>query len=197
MSLSRNQINNYLHTIDINEKIVFDVGCGDEKHYAREQTKGKAKQYITFEYDRGFNPTYVIDLNKPLDKDIDYGQADILFCIETLEHIYDPITALKNLNRLCRIDAIMYLTTPFINPLHDTHDYLRYTIQYFEHVLPHLGFDTLEVIPRVATDGKDLLLNFYKSEGLKMSKITQQNGYSDNIIDIGYIVKLRKYADVK
>jgi len=192
VSYSRNQINEYLATIDLTDKIVSDVGCADEAHYARRKCKGTPKEYYTFEYAEDYKTDFHFDLNFPIAEQlVEHPLAEIVFCIETLEHIYDPIQAIENLHTLCKENGILYLTAPFINPLHDVHDYLRYTIQYFEDVLPKLGFEVIKIAPRVATF-PDLLGLFYSNEGMRMSKITQQLGYRGNFHDIGYIVKARR-----
>ncbi|MBN2109733.1 MAG: class I SAM-dependent methyltransferase [Methanosarcinaceae archaeon] len=53
---------------------------------------------------------------------------DTVLMIEVLEHLYNPFTAIKQVNRLLRKGGYVVVTTPFIYPYHGTpHDFYRYT----------------------------------------------------------------------
>jgi SAM-dependent methyltransferase len=188
MSHSRNQVLKYLGDIDITGKTVLDVGAGKKEWWARNFTKGEPRIYKTSDINPEFKCDFQDDLNDFCDHMIGF---DVVFCLETLEHIFDPLTALANLNRFTNEGGVCYISTPFINPLHDSHDYLRYTIQFFEKVLPLVGFKDIKITPRVAT-AKETLQQFYKEEAMRMSKITQEQGYGGNLWDVGYIVSCTK-----
>ncbi|MGH8476453.1 MAG: class I SAM-dependent methyltransferase [Methylococcales bacterium] len=53
---------------------------------------------------------------------------DCVICTEVLEHIPDPVQALREFRRVLKTGGRLFVTTPFFNPLHEVpHDYYRYT----------------------------------------------------------------------
>ena len=127
MSLPRNQIIKWLRTIDITDKIVLDVGCGPEKKWARNWTQGEPERYDTLDVNDEYQPTYCMDLNT---MDVKSGGLfDVIFCIETFEHLWNPVHAAEMLARLLRGGGELFLTVPFLNPIHDRWDMLRYTAE--------------------------------------------------------------------
>lgn len=187
MSKSREQVREYTSQIDVTGKSVLDVGAGEKNNHVRHWVKGKAKCFMTSDIEDKYDPTFVFDLNKLYDME---RQFDYVFCIETLEHIWSPLQAVENLVSFTRERLI--ISVPFINPIHDSWDYFRYTFQWFEKVLPKMGMRNVQITPRRATRGLETMKQFYHEEGLRMSKITKQLGYGDHISDIGYIISCYK-----
>lgn len=194
MSKSREQIIDYLSEIDISGKTVLDVGCGPKRYWAKNFVNGEAKEYVTLDIDEEFEPDIVADLNKDLRlqgiKDKYFYQYDVTFCLETLEHILDPISAVENLSLWTK--EVCYISVPFLNPIHDKWDYLRYTGEWFKEVLPKVGFSSVKIKTRKATVGAGPLKAFYKDEGLRMSKIRLKKGEGHKLLDIGYFVVCKK-----
>ena len=200
MSCSRNQINKFLGEIDITGKTVLDVGV--QNNPARKYTKGETKKYMTLDIDNEWSPDLVLDINET---DIDLsiftniinaqrirGGFDIVFCLEVLEHCWNPIEAVRNLAEFTADGGVCYISVPFVNLIHDKWDMLRYTYQFFEKVLPMVGFKSVEIKRRIATVGLNDYMNFNKKEGIRMSKVTQKMGLSKHIADIGYFVIAKK-----
>lgn len=197
MSKSREQLNDYLKNINIEGKVVLDVGVQDKP--TSRLTKGKPLFYYTLDIDSQWKPDFVADLNHPnLDELIasklhskgSLSLIDTIFCIEVLEHCWNPVQVIKNLFDTLRPGGTLYLSTPFINPHHDVVDYLRFTDEWYDQVLYKLGFDDITVHERGATTGLEALQQFYKLEGMKYSKIRAKNGpYS---YPVGYFVIARK-----
>lgn len=217
MSKSREQLVKYLSEIDITGKVVLDAGCGPKEKWARNFTKGEPKAYITLDDDENCNPDIVWDLHWDnwndkeigdhsvlkriedklgwdLYKEPDNNKVDIIFLLETLEHCFDPIKVLTELDDWV-IDngSILYISTPFINPHHDKVDYLRFTDEWFKTVLgKKFQYKDIKIKPRVATVGLANLLAFYKEEGLRMSKIRLKKGQQEKMAEIGYFVEATK-----
>src|SRR3989304_8840264 len=105
MSLSRNQLIDYLKQIDITNKVVLDAGSGSKEHWARNWAKGEPKEYIALDSE-DFGDNIVADLNEYIDSDnynlFDGRKYDIIFCLETLEHLYNPLMAISNLYYLLK-----------------------------------------------------------------------------------------------
>ena len=191
MSLKRDQIINWIKKIDITNKTVLDVGSGgDPQRYANTWTKGIGKVYMTADINNKFKPDIVIDLD--LDRfRKDSDKFEVVFCLETLEHCWNPLHAIKTLADVTK--EVLYISTPFINPIHDTWDYLRYTGKWFKKVLPQFGFKSVEVESRKASDlGSNFLTSFYDIEGMRISKIRLKKGEGHKINDVGYLITARK-----
>lgn len=195
MSKSREQINQFLSGINIDGKTVLDVGVQDNPAY--KYCRGTAEKYLTMDIDKEWKPNLVYDLNyfglvKELQKNNLEDRFDIVFCLEVLEHCYEPHFALLNIFDSLKDGGIAYISVPFINPIHDKWDYLRYTPEYFEKVLPQIGFSDFDIKLRKTTLGKQELMNFYQAEGLRMSKIRQQMGDGDKLDLIGLFIEAKK-----
>ena len=205
MSLSRNQVIDWLRTIDITGKTVLDVGAGPKEKWARNWTKGEPKAYKTCDIEESFGTHYVFDLNVDLEtskvkllcNDGSYANenvgdlpviSQIVFCLEVLEHCWNPIVAIKNLSYLA--EEVLYISVPFVNPIHDEVDYLRYTDEWFSKTLPMVGFKKVEIKRRVVTS--DLLQQFYAEESMRLSRCRAKKGEGYKINDIGYMVEARK-----
>lgn len=197
MSKSREQLNQLLKAINIQDKIVLDVGVQDKP--TSRLTHGTPREEYTLDIDDQWDPDVVADLND------DFGSIvarlpnklmlrqelpNVIFCIEVLEHCWNPVKVCENLAKLLQDGGKLYLSTPFINPHHDYVDYLRFTHEWFRDVLPKVGFKDVIIKERVATVGKPFLENFYKTEGLKISKIRPE--YGRYTYPIGYFVEATK-----
>lgn len=192
MSKSREQINQFLGGINIEGKRVLDVGV--QNNPASNYVKGIAKEYLTTDVDEEWGSDYLFDLNKDFKKSIIKGgkKFDVVFCLEVLEHCWNPVQAIWNLFDLVDEGGVCYISVPFINPIHDKWDYLRYTPEWFEKVLPMVGFKGFKIHLRRASIGTEDLMRFYQGEGLRMSKIREVmgDGHLKNLI--GVIVEAGK-----
>ncbi len=196
MSLSRNQLNEYLSRINIEGKTVLDVGVQDKP--TGRLTQGSYKRYDTLDIDPQWRPTIVADLNDDWAKwvanvyNINTCNYDVVFCMEVLEHCWNPVQAVHNLAGIMAEGGDLYISTPFINPHHDFVDYLRYTNEWYRDVLPKVGLEVVEIVERRATAGREQLAAFFGVEGLRVSKIRPE--YGKYTYPIGYIVRARKVA---
>jgi len=54
--------------------------------------------------------------------------ADVVLCMEVLEHCVDPFTVMEELGRILKPSGVLLLSVPFLYPEHDTpKDYWRFT----------------------------------------------------------------------
>jgi len=192
MSKSRSQLIDYLKCIDITGKTVLDVGSGSKEHWAKNWVKGKPKKYITCDVQRFEGVDFEFDLNirhNYIDEFKTTPQrCEVTFCLETLEHCWNPIQAIENLDKFTT--EVLYISTPFINPIHDEVDYLRYTEEWYQMVLPKFGFTHIDIKRR--TTDSPLLPTWYQEEGMRMSKIRIKKGESYKLKDVGYFVEARR-----
>ncbi len=72
---------------------------------------------------------------------------DAVMCIEVLEHVPDPLAALRELGRLLKPNGQLILTAPFcslthFSPFHFASGFSRH---FYEHHLPEQGFEIVEL----------------------------------------------------
>lgn len=127
---------------------------------------------------------------------------DVIFFLEVAEYIWDPVQALKNINRFLRPGGVFYSSWPFIYPHHNPEgrDYLRYTKWGVRKLLKETGFEIDEMRARrqrIDIDYNDPsghpqpqqedIKAWYSSQKMHPSK----SGVDHN--EIGYLVKAIKY----
>lgn len=82
------------------------------------------------------------------------AEFDAVLCTEVLEHVPDPLSALKELTRVTRKGGLLLLSVPFTSMTHFApfHYCTGFSPQFFRHHLPNLGWE----IADISTSG-----NFY------------------------------------
>jgi ubiquinone/menaquinone biosynthesis C-methylase UbiE len=72
---------------------------------------------------------------------------DAIMCIEVLEHLPDPIAALREFSRLLKVGGVLILTAPFCSLTHMSpyHFYTGYNRYFYERWLPEFGFEIKEI----------------------------------------------------
>lgn len=91
------------------------------------------------------------------------GEADTVLCTETLEHVLDTASFLRELNRALSPGGRLILTVPFAARWHFVpQDYWRFTPSSLDHVLTQAGFREVRVYAR----GGALAVAAYKALGL-------------------------------
>ena len=196
MSNYRDQLESYLKTLDIKADRVLDVGG------AAKPVKDRVKDWQVKEYhilDNGLEERdqshiidYTFDINFEWpDRSNDVNpyreNYDYVFCLEVFEYVFNPIQAIKNLYSVLKPKGILYITFPFIYPIHEPkdYDYLRYTKTGVIKLLEMAGFKILE-IPRVMNlKGFEYWKEFIKAEGMHAAKGINHN-------ELGWIIKCVK-----
>jgi SAM-dependent methyltransferase len=123
---------------------VYDVGCGDKPF--QKFLDGKVESYIGVDIEDGFYDASHIDLvGSAYAVPAPDGAADAVISSQVLEHLERPEDALKEASRLLRPDGFLFISFPFLYPIHALpNDYLRYTRFYFDAALVRHGFAIVE-----------------------------------------------------
>lgn len=189
-SYYRIQLEDWLKTLDIKSTRVLDVGG------SQNPVKGRTKSWKVGDYKildleaphEGESPDIILDLNhRYAPKELmEKPVFNMLFCLEVMEYIYDPIGALRNLYWLSMPGATLYISFPFVYPIHEPKesDMMRYTRYGAMRVLKESGWETQEVVPRLSTHGN--LEKYYVHEKMRMSRT--YSGHQE----IGYLIKAKR-----
>ena len=123
----------------------LDVGCG-HKPYEKTFFAG-AEKYIGMDY--------LTDRSKPdvvgSATDIPLGDAsfDTVVSTEVLEHVPDPLKALREMYRVLKPGGYLILSTPMYWPRHEVpYDYFRYPYDGLLHLIKTSGFELKELFNR-------------------------------------------------
>ena len=78
------------------------------------------------------NVTYMADITQP--NDIPKERFDIIYCLDVLEHTYEPWEGLKQIHMLLKSGGILYLSVPFQfrihGPIPDCYRISEYGLKY-------------------------------------------------------------------
>jgi SAM-dependent methyltransferase len=75
------------------------------------------------------------------------GSFDAAMCVEVLEHLPDPLAALRELGRLVRDEGYLVITAPFCSLTHMSpyHFCTGFSRNFYQTHLPKIGFDIIEL----------------------------------------------------
>lgn len=104
------------------------------------------------------------------------GTYDAVLCTEVLEHIPDPVAALRELSRLLKKDGVLIVTVPTRSLVHQApyYFYAGFSRYFFEHYLPELGIE----IERLDFSGNyfdDLMVEMIRNNYSMASKYSRNN----------------------
>lgn len=179
-SYTRKQLERWLKTIDVKADKVYDVG-GDQQSIIKRVRSWDVKEYKVLDL-----PDFDLNLEMT-DKLIENCiQADVVFCIEVSEYLWNPVQAMKNLNTILKKGGILYMSFHFIYTIHAPRgtDYLRYTPDGVEKLLKETGFSLDDAEYRYSVGDGDFEKQF-KKEGMHLLA-----GVNNNLI--GFLIKAKK-----
>lgn len=126
--------------------ILLDIGCGNMPF--RSLIIPVAKQYDTLDIEeRTSGVTYVGDIqNMIMIPDKKYDSA---VCFEVLEHVANPFTAVKEINRILKTNGYLIFSVPHLSRIHEKpNDYYRYTKYGIKHLFEQAGFELIQLDTR-------------------------------------------------
>lgn len=171
MSWYRSQLEQWLKKLVVDADIVLDVGG------KQNPAKGRTKSWNVKKYE-------ILDLPEfDLHEDIYYIKADLIFCLEVFEYLYDPMTALGTIGTMLADNGKAYISAPLVYPVHNEtdRDCLRYTENGFKRMclLNELKCEVAEY----RRDSSGYLTQLYKADGMKVAQ-----GFDHSIT--GYIFEV-------
>ena len=177
-SNSRRQIEAWLKTIEVTGSVI-DVGGLFMPIKGRTKSWDVEKYILTDIKDgrKGISTNFIWDFNRPLKV---YDEYDNAFCVEVIDHFWNPVVAFQNMNLLLKKGGLLYTSSNFLFPHHTGFDCIRLTRTGLEKILTETGFEVIEVTPRFAVD------KTMEESMRKESKVVYHPG------EIGYFVKATK-----
>lgn len=129
---------------------VLDAGAGDQPY------RGLFAhcEYVAADWEgTGYGSDR--DVTGPLhDLPVETGSFDAVLCTQVLEHVPNPADALRELHRVLRPGGSLWLTAPFVWPLHEEpYDFFRYTPYGLESLTSAAGFRGIEIEARTGYFG--------------------------------------------
>jgi SAM-dependent methyltransferase len=124
---------------------VLDVGAGESPY--RELFCDQ--RYVTL--DRADTPhSGEVDMYGDADSiPAEDASFDAVLCTQVLEHVSQPVDALREFRRVLCPGGVLIATVPFLWEEHEAPvDYYRYTRYGIEHLVRHAGFVDVDVTPR-------------------------------------------------
>ena len=122
---------------------VLDVGGGDCADY---RSWLMCESYESVNIDSSMNPTWVIEEGDPLP--CLPRSFDTVISFNTLEHIFDVQSVLREMFRVLNKNGELLITTPFLFPIHGhPDDFFRPTSSWYRQILIKVGFKDVEVVP--------------------------------------------------
>jgi SAM-dependent methyltransferase len=122
---------------------LLDVGCGSMPY--QKLVIDQLTVYDGLDVDpRHANVRYVRSIMQM--DEVPTGYYDIALCSEVLEHVDDPMAALREIHRVLSDGGTLLLSVPFLSRLHnEPDDYFRYTEYGLRHMLGVTGFAVREI----------------------------------------------------
>jgi SAM-dependent methyltransferase len=144
-----------LLTVPIDSRIL-DAGAGTQRYrkyckhlkyvsqdFGEYDGKGDDTALQTGEFEYG-ELDIVSDIKSIPEPELSF---DAIMCIEVLEHLPDPIQAIKEFSRLLKNNGHLIITAPFCSLTHFSpyHFSSGFNIYWFEKQLPECGFKIIEI----------------------------------------------------
>ena len=151
----RENIKDMLHGIDVQDKMIIDWGCGTKK--VTKYTKGNPLEYFSIDKLDHVSADMVADISDYVVLERAY---DIAFCMEVLEHVKYPHMVFQNIFLNLKKGGELYMSVPFLFPVHSQEDYWRFTDQGLKFLTENAGFKIDFIRP--TDDNQGWLMHAFK-----------------------------------
>ncbi len=126
---------------------ILDVGAGDSPYKLLfSHVHYKSTDFAVTKYHAFSGIDYICPAN---DIPVQDSSFDAVLCTEVLEHVPEPDLVLKEFHRVLKSGGHIFVTTPFMHPLHEEpYDFYRYTPYSLKKLVESAGFEIIFITPR-------------------------------------------------
>jgi SAM-dependent methyltransferase len=126
---------------------LLDIGCGEKPYKAH--FAGRVTEHVGVDQPESPHALDHVDvLATATSIPLPDSSFDTALLSELLEHLEEPLDAIREAHRLLRPGGHVIITTPFIWVLHEEpRDFFRYSPYGLRWLLEQAGFDVIEVTP--------------------------------------------------
>lgn len=177
MSFYRQQLEDWLKTLNIKATTVLDIG-GEQGNVKDRVASWEVEKYKILDL-----PFYDLQGNKSWDK-FNLPHADVIFCLEVFEYLVEPSLALRRISKLLKPGGKAYITFAFVYPTHNEieADSLRYTEQGIKLLAERAGLKVQNIVYRIDKSG--LLQKFYSADGMRAAKQYEHHNATGFIVEL-------------
>jgi SAM-dependent methyltransferase len=128
--LLRNNIDDFIKKSlkDHTNKLILEIGPVNKPN----EEMSKENIVETLDICGADYVTYIADITKP--NDIPKNRFDLIFCLDVLEHTYEPWEGLHQISKLLKSGGLLYLSLPFQfrihGPIPDCYRISEYGLKY-------------------------------------------------------------------
>ncbi len=146
--LTNSNIKVFLHLLNLlNKELkvrILDIGCGYKPYMTLFEKESFDFEYIGVDFNENSEADFILDMNK--DKlPFSDSSFDIVILSEVLEHLYNPLNAIKEAVRVLRKTGYIYISTPFVYHYHDIpYDFYRYTEFFYKRVAEDFSLEIIK-----------------------------------------------------
>jgi SAM-dependent methyltransferase len=131
--------------------ILLDVGCGLKPYEG--VFEPFVDRYIGLEYspESGFRGNRADLCGDAARLPLADESVDTILCTEVMEHVPDPERTVAEFARVLRPGGTLITTAPFVYPIHDAHDFFRYTPDGLAVIMKRNGLKVEKILPLSGT----------------------------------------------
>lgn len=149
---------------------VIDIGAGDAPY----RELFSEQEYLTLDHEQTPHTGDVDIIGSADSIPVGAREFDAVVCTQVLEHVPEPVAALREFRRVLADGGGLIATVPFAWEEHELpHDYFRYSRAGIEHLLDSAGFIDVRVRPR--TDSFTTLAQLVLNVGWIMGEAPDGN----------------------
>lgn len=169
----RNSLNEWLKQLEVSADRVLDIG-GSQLPVKGRTKSWDVKEYLIADLPEPHvgspKPDVEIDLNEKTVLNKEYVHADIIFCLEVFDYIWNPVNALANIEWRLNKGGTAWVSFPSVYPLHQPveDDALRYMPGGIKKLADSVGLTIEEIIYR--RPETNLWQQFYTAERMRAAK---------------------------